>query len=106
MPVTYLTGHDLNFHCIGGTGPGASSFLGKLTVPEPVMSLPLAIPESRRCRTRARECRSMAEHFRVHIARDQLLKAAADYERMAQEAEQREIEQGLSHLRAVAVTRR
>jgi len=48
----------------------------------------------------------MAGHVRVHIARDQLLKAAADYERMAQDAEQREIEQGLSHLRALAMGRR
>jgi hypothetical protein len=32
-----------------------------------------------------------------------MLKAAADYERMAREAEQREISQGLSHLRALAV---
>jgi len=41
----------------------------------------------------------MAELVRVQIARDQLLKAAADYERMARDAEQREIAQGLSHLR-------
>ena len=66
------------------------------------MSLSLAIPESRRYRTRARECRSMAELFRVHIARDQLLKAATDYERMAQETKQREIAQGLSHLLAMS----
>ena len=47
----------------------------------------------------------MAELVRVHIARDQLLKAAADYERMARDAEQREIAQGLSHLRALAMSR-
>ncbi|HUL87407.1 MAG TPA: hypothetical protein VLU23_04390 [Pseudolabrys sp.] len=40
----------------------------------------------------------MAEQFRVHIARDQLLKAATDYERMARDAEQREIAQGLQAL--------
>ena len=44
----------------------------------------------------------MAGLFRVHIARDQMLKAAADYERMARDAEQREIAQGLSYLRALA----
>ena len=69
------------------------------------MSLQIALPESRRCRKRARECRSMAELVRVHIARDQLLKAAADYERMAREAEQREIAQGLSYLRELAMSR-
>ena len=47
----------------------------------------------------------MAERFRVHIARDQMLKAAADYERMANDAEQREIAQGLSYLRALAAAR-
>jgi len=40
----------------------------------------------------------MAEQFRVHIAHDLLLKAAADYERMARDAEQREIAQGLRAL--------
>jgi hypothetical protein len=45
----------------------------------------------------------MARLFRVHIARDQMLKAAADYERMARDAEQREIAQGLSYLRALAI---
>ena len=71
-----------------------------------VMPLSLAMPESRRCRTRARECRAMAELVRVHIARDQFLKAAADFERLGREAEQREIAQGLSHLRAFAMSRR
>ena len=69
------------------------------------MPLSNAVPESRRCRTRARECRSMAEQFRVHIARDQMLKAAADYERMARDAEQREIAQGVSYLRALTAGR-
>ncbi|MFY9686494.1 MAG: hypothetical protein WAJ88_11915 [Pseudolabrys sp.] len=39
-------------------------------------------------------------------AREQMLKAAADYERMACDAEQREIAQGLSHLRALVVRQR
>jgi hypothetical protein len=47
----------------------------------------------------------MAELFRVHIARDQMLKAAADYERMAHDARQREIAQGISHLRSLAISR-
>jgi hypothetical protein len=32
-----------------------------------------------------------------------MLKAAADYERMARDAEQREIAQGLSYLRALVI---
>lgn len=72
---------------------------------EPAMSPTIAVPESRRCRTRAVECRTMAELFRVQIARDQMLKAAADYERMARDAEQREIAQGISYLRALATSR-
>ena len=66
------------------------------------MSLTIALPESRRCRTRARECRTMAERFRLPIARDQMLKAASDFERIARDAEQREIVQGMSHLKALA----
>ena len=70
------------------------------------MLLAIAIPESRKCRTRAHQCRTAAERLRVQIARDQMLKAAADYDRMARDAEQREIAQGLSHLRAIAGGRR
>ncbi len=66
------------------------------------MSLSIALPESRRCRTRARECRTMAERFRLPIARDQMLKAASDFERMARDAEQREIVQGVTQLKALA----
>ena len=65
---------------------------------------PSIIPESRRCRTRARECRTMAERLRVQTARDQMLKAASDFERMAQDAEQREIAQGLTQLKAFTTT--
>jgi hypothetical protein len=35
-----------------------------------------------------------------------MLKVAADYERMARDAEQREIAQGLLHLRALVVRQR
>jgi hypothetical protein len=47
----------------------------------------------------------MAERLRVQMAREQMLKAASDYDRMARDAEQREIAQGLSHLRALATGR-
>ena len=70
------------------------------------MALSILVPESRRCRTRAREFRTMAETLRVQSSREQMLKAAADFERMAQDAEAREIAEGLSHLRALAITRR
>jgi hypothetical protein len=70
------------------------------------MTLFIALPESRRCRERALQCRTVAGHLRVQNARDQMLKVAAAYERMAHDAEQREIAQGLSHLSALAVRRR
>ena len=70
------------------------------------MTVSIAIPESRRCRARAIECHSVAGRLRVQNARDQMLKAAADYERMARDAEQREIAQGLSLLRALVVRQR
>lgn len=44
----------------------------------------------------------MAEQFRLPIARDQMLKAASDFERMARDAEQREIVQGVTQLKALA----
>jgi hypothetical protein len=69
------------------------------------MTLLIAIPESSRCRKRALECRTIAGQLRVQNARDQMLKAAADYERMASDAEKREIAQGLSQLRALVVRR-
>jgi hypothetical protein len=67
------------------------------------VTLSIAIPESRRCLERALECRTVAGRLRVQNARDQMLRVAADYERMARDAEQREIAQGLSHLRALVV---
>ena len=70
------------------------------------MTLSIAIPESRRCRQRALECRTVAGGLRVQNARDQMLKVAADYERMARDAEQREFAQGLSHLKALIVRQR
>jgi hypothetical protein len=46
----------------------------------------------------------MAKRLRVQTARDQMLKAASDFERMAQDAERREIAQGLTQLKAFAIT--
>ena len=59
------------------------------------MTVSIAMPESRRCRERALECRTVAGRLRVQNTRDQMLRVAADYERMARDAEQREIAQGL-----------
>lgn len=70
------------------------------------MALLIAIPESRRCRERALECRIVADRLRLQNARDQMLKVAADYDRMARDAKQREIAQGLSHLSALVVRQR
>jgi len=70
------------------------------------VTVSIAIPESRRCRQRARQCRSVAGHLRVQNAREQMLKAAAEYERMARDAEQREIAQGVSLLTALIVRQR
>ena len=64
------------------------------------------MPESRRCRERALECRTVAGRLRVQNTRDQMLRVAADYERMARDAEQREIAQGLLHLRALVIRQR
>jgi hypothetical protein len=46
----------------------------------------------------------MAERLRVQAAREQMLKAASDFERMAQDAEQREIAQGLRQLNDFATS--
>jgi hypothetical protein len=69
------------------------------------MGFSIFIPESRKFHARARECRNMAQTLRVQSSRDQMLKAAADFERMAQDARAREIAEGLTHLRALAGTR-
>ncbi len=69
------------------------------------MPLSMAVPESRRCRARALECRTMAGSFRGQFAREQMLKVAANYDRMAQDAKIREIAQGISHLTALVAGR-
>ena len=72
--------------------------------PEARMALSIPIPESRRCHARAREFRTMAQSLRVQSSREQMLKAAADFERMAHDARAREIAEGLTHLRELAGT--
>ena len=88
------------FFRLHGTGEGAAGFSG---VVGHVVTLSIAIPESRRCRERALECRTVAGRLRLQNTRDQMLRVAADYERMARDAEQSEIAQELSHLRALVV---
>ncbi len=56
------------------------------------------VPESQRWRARALECRAMADVLRGELARRQMLKAAADFDRIADEAREREITQGMSGL--------
>jgi hypothetical protein len=70
------------------------------------VTVSIAIPESRRCRDRALECRSVASRLRLQNARNQMLRVAANYERMARDAEQREIAQGVSLLGALVVRQR
>ena len=70
------------------------------------MTFSIAIPESRRCRERALECRTVADRLRLQNARAQMLKVAADYERMARDAKHREIAQGLSYLSVLVVRQR
>jgi hypothetical protein len=72
---------------------------------EIIMTLAITMPESRRCRLRALECRAIAGRLRMQNARVQMLKVAANYDRMASDAELREIAQGLRHLRALAARR-
>jgi hypothetical protein len=69
------------------------------------MPVTMYVPESRRCRTRALECRAMAGSFRGQFAREQMLKVATNYDRMAQDAKIREIAQGISHLTALVASR-
>ncbi len=56
------------------------------------------MPASQRARARASECREMAAHFRLGYARRQMLRTADIFERIAREAEQREIASGITGL--------
>lgn len=69
------------------------------------MALSILVPESRKFHARARECRAMAQTLCVQSSRDQMLRAAADFERMAQDARAREIADGLMHLQMLAGAR-
>jgi purine nucleoside permease len=62
------------------------------------MGLPKPIPESQRCRARALECRAVAGRLRVDFARTQMLKTAADFDRAARDAREREIVHGIAEL--------
>jgi hypothetical protein len=48
----------------------------------------------------------VASRLRLQNARNQMLRVAANYERMARDAEHQEIAQGLSLLRALVVRQR
>lgn len=65
------------------------------------MALSVLVPESRKCRTRALEYRTIAGMFRGEGNRKRMLRVAADYERMAADAEAREIAEGIFQLRAL-----
>jgi hypothetical protein len=85
-----------------GTVFVSQSFSGDSDKPEAIMTLSIPVPESRKFHARACECRTMAQSLRVQSSRDQMLKAASDFERMAQDARAREIAEGMTHLRALA----
>jgi hypothetical protein len=70
-------------------------------VPAPVQTFvpsPSLVPESQRCRVRARECRALAAQLHGDFARDHMLKAADDFERIARDAAEREIVHGIWQL--------
>jgi hypothetical protein len=62
---------------------------------------PGPVPHSQHCRARARECRALAGRLRLDSARQQMLSAAEDFERIAYEAREREIVHGMSQLGAL-----
>jgi len=65
------------------------------------MALAIPVPESRKCRSRALEYRTIARMFRGESTRNRMLRVAADYERMAEDAEAREIAEGIFQLRTL-----
>ena len=66
--------------------------------PQPRLAPSRLGPESLNYRTRARECRAMAARFRVDFARSQMLKTAENFDRIAREEREREIEFGIAQL--------
>jgi hypothetical protein len=61
----------------------------------------IPLPESLHYLVRARECRSMAARFRVDFARQRMLMAAAEFERIAENARDRELAGGIAELGAL-----
>ncbi len=55
-------------------------------------------PESLNFRDRALQYRAVAARFRVDLARNQMLKTADDFERIAREEREREIAHGIARL--------
>jgi len=53
---------------------------------------------SQRYRARAENCRAMAARFHGDFARRHMLKAADDFERIARDAQQKEIVSGMAEL--------
>jgi hypothetical protein len=62
---------------------------------------PDLVPHSQHFRARARECRALAGRLRLDFAREQMLSAADDFERIAYEAREREIVHGIWQLGAL-----
>jgi hypothetical protein len=60
----------------------------------------IPLPESLHYLVRARECRSVAARFRVDFARRHMLMAAAEFERIAENARDRELAGGIAELGA------
>jgi hypothetical protein len=58
-------------------------------------------PESLNFRARALECRAIATRLRVDLARNQMLKTADDFERIAYDEREREIVHGMAQLGAL-----
>ncbi|HTT48151.1 MAG TPA: hypothetical protein VMG39_09135 [Pseudolabrys sp.] len=67
----------------------------------PAKTAAVPMPESLRYRARAQQCRAMAKVFRADFARHHMLKAAADFERIARDAREREVVHGIAELGAL-----
>jgi hypothetical protein len=61
----------------------------------PFAPSPELVPESERFRAHALECRVLAGYLRDEFARDHVLKAAADFDRIARDEKEREIAHGM-----------
>ncbi len=70
-------------------------------MPTPATTLSRPRPESLNFRARALECRAIATRLRVDFARNQMLKTADDFERIAYDEREREIVHGMAQLGAL-----